>query len=114
MVIRRSKFFKVNKIARGASAICSLSEICECSLHQIAREIVLLFVNNEHKKTSESQDRRNFESERVLFVICTRVTRECIYFQPIRTCVSPLAGRFETSQGKVCRDFGSKVYRLLI
>ena len=113
MIIGRSKFFKVNKIARGVSAICSLSEICKCSLHQIAREIMLLLVNNVHKK-HQSQDRRNFESERVLFVICTRVTRECIYFQPIRTCVSPLAGRFETSQGKVCRDFGSKLYRLLI
>ena len=50
MVIRRSKFFKVNKIARGVSAICSLSEICKCSLHQIAREIMLLLVNNVHKK----------------------------------------------------------------
>ena len=94
MVIGRSKFFKVNKIARGVSAICSLSEICKCSLHQIAREIVLLFVNNEHKKTSESQDRRNFKSVRVLFVICTRVTRECTCFQPIRTCIAKILTSF--------------------
>ena len=50
MIIGGSKFFKVNKIARGVSAICSLSEICKCSLHQIAREIMLFLVNNVHKK----------------------------------------------------------------
>ena len=32
-------------------------------------------INNVHeKKKAESQDRRNFESVRALFVICTRVT----------------------------------------
>ena len=39
------------------------------------RTIMLLLFNNVHeKKKTENQDRRNFESVRVLFVICTRVT----------------------------------------
>ena len=34
---------------------------------------MILLVNNVHEKTTESQSRRNFESVRALFVICTRV-----------------------------------------
>ena len=48
---------------------------------------MFFFINNLHEKKNilERQDRRNFESARVLFVICTRVTRECTNFQPIRS-----------------------------
>ena len=38
-------------------------------LHQIAREIMLLLVNNLHeKRITESQDRRNFGSERARYL----------------------------------------------
>ena len=42
-------------------------------LHQITLEIMLLLVNNLHveKSITGSQDRRNFESACVQFVICT-------------------------------------------
>ena len=48
---------------------------------------MFFFINNLHEKKNilERQDRRNFESVRVLFVICTRVTREYTNFQPIRS-----------------------------
>ena len=48
---------------------------------------MFFFINNLHEKKNilERQDRRNFESVRVLFVICTRVTREYTDFQPIRS-----------------------------
>ena len=42
-----------NLISSTADAICSLWNIYKCLLHQIVREIVLLFVNNVHEKTSE-------------------------------------------------------------
>ena len=41
-------------------------------VHQITLEIMLLLVNNLHEKSiTGSQDRRNFESACVQFVICT-------------------------------------------
>ena len=41
-------------------------------LHQITLEIMLLLVNNLYEKSiTGSQDRRNFESACVKFVICT-------------------------------------------
>ena len=74
MLISTSKFFEDNKIAHAhrANAIYSLWKIYKCLLWQIA--FMLLLVNNVHEKTSQSQDRQNFESVCVLFVICTRVT----------------------------------------
>ena len=64
-----------------------------CLLNQNTWVIMLLLNSYVHKKTTERQDRRNFESERALFVICaslcTCVTTlhlwECIRFQPIRS-----------------------------
>lgn len=49
------KFFKDNKIARArrASAIRSLWKVYRGLLHQIAREIILLLVNNVYKKKSQ-------------------------------------------------------------
>ena len=50
-----SKFFKDNKTAqaRRASAICSLWKIYKFVLHQLARELMLLLVNNVREKTSQ-------------------------------------------------------------
>ena len=75
--ISTGKFFKDNKIARArrASAIRSLWKVYRGLLHQIAREIILLLVNNVYeKKITRSQDRRYFDSVLSLFVIRTRVT----------------------------------------
>ena len=45
-----------------ASAICNLWKICQCLLHQITREVMLLLVNNVNEKSiTENQDGRNFE-----------------------------------------------------
>ena len=66
---------KDNKIARAhwASAICGLRKVYKTLLHQIAREIMSLLVNNlNEKRITVSQDGRNL-AVRVLFVICTRV-----------------------------------------
>ena len=66
------KFFEGNKIAWAgwASVICIIWKIYKCFLHQIAREIMLVLVENLHQKNiAESQDRQNFESVHVLFVI---------------------------------------------
>ena len=51
-----------------ASAICNLWKICQCLLHQIAREVMLLLVNNVNEKSiTENQDGRNFECLHALF-----------------------------------------------
>ena len=43
-------------------------------MHQIAREIMLLLLNNLHEKSiTKRQDRQSFDSANVLFVICTSV-----------------------------------------
>ena len=53
-------------------------------LHQIAREIMLLLVNNVNKKKiTETQDRGSFGGMHTLFVICTGVTWKCTHFQPM-------------------------------
>ena len=71
--INFSKTTKLNEPAGQEQFL--VSKMNECLLHQIAREIVSLLVNNVHKKNiAESQDRRNFESVRALFVICSLVT----------------------------------------
>ena len=65
---------KDNKIARArwASAICGLRKVYKTLLHQIAREIMSLLVNNlNEKRITVSQDGRNL-AVRVLFVICTQ------------------------------------------
>ena len=54
VLISTSNFFTDIKIAqtRRASAIYSLWKICKCLLHQIAREIMLLLVDNLNETTS--------------------------------------------------------------
>ena len=52
-------------------------------LRQIAKEIMLLLVNNVNKKNQETQDRGSFGGMHTLFVICTDVTRKCTHFQPM-------------------------------
>ena len=43
-------------------------------LHEIAREAILFLINKLlEKNITESQNRRNFDGSRALFVICTRV-----------------------------------------
>ena len=48
--------------------------IYKCLLLQVAREIMWLLVINVHERTSQSRERRNFESMCTLFVVCTHVT----------------------------------------
>ena len=44
-------------------------------LHQITREMILFLINKLlEKNITESQNRRNFDGSRVLFVICTPVS----------------------------------------
>ena len=63
-----------NLISSTSGAICSLWNIYKCLLHQIVREIVLLFVNNVHEKTSEGVKTVEILKACALFVICTRLT----------------------------------------
>ena len=58
----------------------------QCLLHQIAREIMLLLVNDLHEKKSltKSQDRLNFGCMHMLSVICTYFTWKIHLFLPIR------------------------------
>ena len=60
-------------------------KISNSYLLQIAREIMLLlFINAKDKTLQRVKTDVNFGSAHALFVICTRVTRECTRFQPIR------------------------------
>ena len=49
--------------------MCSLRKIYKCLFTPIAREIMLLLINNLHeKRITESQDGRNFGSERARYL----------------------------------------------
>lgn len=63
MLMSTNKFFKDRKTAQThrACAIFNLWKICECLLHQIAREIMQLLFHNLHENNiSERKDRRNY------------------------------------------------------
>ena len=69
MLINRSKFFKYKKIARARVVFKIMTSV---HWRQIARENMLLLVNNVHEKTSQKVNID--EISKALFVICTRVT----------------------------------------
>ena len=69
MLINRRKFFKYKKIARARVVFKIMTSV---HWRQIARENMLLLVNNVHEKTSQKVNID--EISKALFVICTRVT----------------------------------------
>ena len=75
MLISNGKFFKDNNTARvhRMSTIHILIEVPICTkLHEKpCYYFVMIYLK---KKNTESQDRRNFDGARPLFIICTRVT----------------------------------------
>ena len=68
--ISTGKFFKDNKIARArrASAIRSLWKVYRGLLHQIAREIILLLVNNVYEKKNHKKSRQTILWQRALAI----------------------------------------------
>ena len=68
--ISKGKFFKDNKIARArrASAIRSLWKVYRGLLHQIAREIILLLVNNVYEKKNHKKSRQTILWQRALAI----------------------------------------------
>ena len=70
MSISTGKFFKDNKIARArrASAIRSLWKVYRGLLHQIAREIILLLVNNVYEKKNHKKSRQTILWQRALAI----------------------------------------------
>ena len=55
-----------------ANAICNFEKFTNAYYTKIAKEIMLLLVNNVHEKSiTESQDRRNFA---LVLQLCTCVT----------------------------------------
>ena len=68
MLINRRKFFKYKKIARARVVFKIMTSV---HWRQIARENMLLLVNNVHEKTSQKVNID--EISKALFVICTRV-----------------------------------------
>ena len=72
MFVNTSTFFKYKK-KKSHELIRSVQfVVLGAYLHQITLEIMLLLVNNLHEKSiTGSQDRRNFESACVQFVIST-------------------------------------------
>ena len=68
--ISTGKFFKDNKIARvrRASAIRSLWKVYRGLLHQIAREIILLLVNNVYEKKNHKKSRQTILWQRALAI----------------------------------------------
>ena len=79
---RKYALVNVNKIAwtRRASGIRNLWKIYECLSYQIAREIILLLVNNVHEKRPQKAKKDEILKACALFVICTRVTWQCARF----------------------------------
>ena len=72
MFVNTSTFFKYKKKKSHELIRCVQFVVLGAYLHQITLEIMLLLVNNLHEKSiTGSQDRRNFESACVQFVICT-------------------------------------------
>ena len=75
MLISNGKFFKDNKTARvhRMSVIRILIKVPICTkLHEKpCYYFVIIYLK---KKNTESQDRRNFDGARPLYIICTRVT----------------------------------------
>ena len=72
MFVNTSTFFKYKKRKSHELIRCVQFVVLGADLHQITLEIMLLLVNNLHEKSiTGSQDRRNFESACVQFVICT-------------------------------------------
>ena len=71
MFVNTSTFFKYKKKSHELIR-CVQFVVLGAYLHQITLEIMLLLVNNLYEKSiTGSQDRRNFESACVKFVICT-------------------------------------------
>ena len=90
-----SKFFKTTKLHKPAgqvqSGVFEKFIFVKCLLHQTTLKIMLLLNHNLHEKdTTESQDRQNFGTTFMLFVIWTCVNfalvlhDKCTCFQQIR------------------------------
>ena len=72
MFVNTSTFFKYKKKKSHELIRCVQFVVLGAYLHQITLEIMLLLVNNLYEKSiTGSQDRRNFESACVQFVIFT-------------------------------------------
>ena len=95
MLKSTSKFFKTTKLYKPAgqvqSGVFEKFIFAKCLLHQTTLKIMLVFNHNLHEKdTTESQDRQNFGTTFMLFVIWTCVNfalvlhDKCTCFQQIR------------------------------
>ena len=76
MFISKSEFFKDNKLHKpvGRVQFVVFEKFTSACLQQIAREFMLLPVNNIHENAARSQDGRTFGNAHALFVICIFVT----------------------------------------